>query len=235
MRLRDKFEYIEALKPDITIIQECEYQHESYFPGAKYIWIDRNRRKGLGVLSFSIQMETEDLFNDRLIYYLPLNLNSGQIKLLALWAYNHRAPGQFGENTHGQPYKAIEYYHNWLSGTKIIVAGDFNNSVIWDKPKGKNNFSAIDQSLSRYGLDSAYHKHYGLEMGKEIHGTLYHQKQAHKPYHIDYVYLNETAIHDVRIGDYETWITLSDHMPVIVDTNDFSPLTTGTPACPIVR
>jgi endonuclease/exonuclease/phosphatase family metal-dependent hydrolase len=46
------------------------------------------------------------------------------------------------------------------------------------------------------------------------------QRKREKPYHLDYCFLSRDLLErvtDVRVGEYEDWIGLSDHMPLIVD------------------
>ena len=56
---------------------------------------------------------------------------------------------------------------SWLGEGRSIVAGDFNNSVIWDKAGGRYNFADINYLLGRLGLESAYHAHTAESPGQE--------------------------------------------------------------------
>lgn len=218
LRLKDKFEFLEAHNPDIAIVQECESLPESFFPGARYHWAGKDQKKGLGVVDFTESSEVDQDYNENLAFFLPINLNGGRQKLLATWAFNHRAVTRFGQEYAGQPLRAFEHYYEWMKDSDLIVAGDFNNSAVWDKPKGNNNLSAIAGALSGHGLVSAYHEFTSAEFGKEDHATLYHTKKQEKPYHIDYVFLSSAkGLKDVSVGDYNTWISLSDHVPIIVE------------------
>ena len=40
-----------------------------------------------------------------------------------------------------------------------------------------------------------------------------------KPYHIDYMFYNNQGINNIEIGEFDDWISLSDHMPMILDIN----------------
>jgi endonuclease/exonuclease/phosphatase family metal-dependent hydrolase len=45
-------------------------------------------------------------------------------------------------------------------------------------------------------------------------------KKRERPYHIDYCFIPEPwvpSITSVEVGAYETWITASDHCPLVVD------------------
>ena len=52
----------------------------------------------------------------------------------------------------------LKYYKDWLlQDEKIIVSGDINNSVLWDRRDNTNNFKNINQKLNEFNFFSAYH------------------------------------------------------------------------------
>lgn len=217
LKLATKYDHLVGLQPDVAIVQECEELSERYFPDARYYWIGQNQKKGLGVLVFNQEATVDPSYKKQHAFFLPLNLRDGS-KILATWAFNHRAPGRFGEGFDGSALNAINCYHQWFGDGEVIMAGDFNNSVVWDKPNGKYNFADIDSRLSQLGLVSAYHSHHDVAFGKEPDGTLFHTKKRDRPFYIDYVYVNKsTQLQNVSVGVYDEWIQLSDHVPVIVD------------------
>ena len=101
------------------------------------------------------------------------------------------------------------------------MCGDFNSNSIWDKThrtKDKEG-NAKDQTnmnrkLESCNLISAYHKLNNEEQGKETQSTFYLYRHLDKPYHIDYVYAAEGIVTDLKIGDVDKWIKLSDHIPL---------------------
>ena len=97
-----------------------------------------------------------------------------------------------------------------------IIAGDFNNSVIWDKGTKESNFMNTNSTLQSLGYQSTYHQLTGEGFGAEKSATLYHTKNKNKQYHIDYIYLKGITALNLEIGAYEEWIMLSDHMPLSV-------------------
>jgi len=216
LKLSKKFDEIKLLNPDILIIQECEELPEDFFPNAKYYWTGHTKNKGIGVILFNNTAEIDASFNSKLDYFLPLNLDNG-IRLLATWSFTHRAEGRFGEGHVGHVSAAIEYYRNWLDGSKeAIICGDFNNSVIWDKGNKTSNFKNTNTTLESMGFKSSYHQLTNEEFGNEKCATLYHTKNQSKTYHIDYVFLKGLEPKKIEIGSYEEWIKFSDHVPVIV-------------------
>lgn len=216
LNLSNKFNAVRSLGADILIIQECEKLPEDFFPGAKYFWSGHSDKKGIGVLLFGMDAEIDESFNKNLDYFLPLNLDIG-IRLLAIWSFTHRAAKRFGEGHKGHVSDAIQYYKDWLmNGDKGIVAGDFNNSVIWDKGTKESNFINTNSALNSLGYQSTYHQLTGEEFGAEKSTTLYHTKKKDKRYHIDYIYLKGMSALNFEIGAYEEWIKLSDHMPLFI-------------------
>lgn len=216
LKLSSKFEAIKRLNADILIIQECEKLPKDYFPGAEYYWIGHQDNKGVGVVLFNLTAEIDKAFNDKLDYFLPLNLDN-DIKLLATWSFTHRAAGRFGDGHLGHVSDALSYYKDWLTETdQGIIAGDFNNSVIWDKGTKESNFMNTNSALQSLGYQSTYHQLTGEGFGAEKSATLYHTKNKNKQYHIDYIYLKGITALNSEIGSYEEWIKLSDHMPLSV-------------------
>ena len=124
-----KYEHIEYMDADVCIIQECEKLNEDYFPNSKFFWTGRIEKKGLGILIKNGSACLDSSHNQDLVNFLPIR--SDNLKILGVWAYNHRAK-KFGDNVSGETIKAIEFYKEWLSDGELpcIFGGDFNNSVI---------------------------------------------------------------------------------------------------------
>ena len=211
-----KYEHIESMDADVCIIQECEKLKEDYFPNSKFFWTGRIENKGLGVLVKNGSASLDSSHNPDLINFLPIR--SDNLKILGVWAYNHRAK-KFGDNVSGETIQAIEFYKEWLADGELpcVFGGDFNNSVIWDKPNNKNNFQNINTQLEGLGFASAYHTNTEDDFGCEESATFYHTKQESKKYHIDYLYVRSMESICIELGKYEDWIKLSDHSPLIVE------------------
>ena len=214
LNLVKKFEHIVKESPDIAIIQECEKLDENYFPNSKYFWLGKNEKKGLGVIVFNHSAKVSESLNEKLIYFLPIETDI--LNIIGVWAYNHRASPKFGDDFSGNTSDALTYYKALLSSnSKVLFAGDFNNSVIWDKGNKENNFSNINNTLNSLGLKSSYHEYSNEKFGEESKGTLFHTKKQNKPYFIDYIYYKDMNLSKVYVGQYDEWISLGDHMPVI--------------------
>ena len=216
LKFAKKFENLESMDADICIIQECEKLKQDYFPNAKYFWTGRIKNKGLGVLIKNSSASIDPIHNPDLINFLPIR--SDDIKILGVWAYNHRAK-KFGDDVSGETIQAIEFYKEWLVDGNLpcVFGGDFNNSVIWDKPNNQNNFQNINSKLEDLGFNSAYHSQTKDQFGSEETATFFHTKQESKKYHIDYLYLKSLKYRSVELGKYEDWIKLSDHVPIMIE------------------
>jgi len=217
--LSKKLDKLLELKPDVAVVQECEKELCGLPNGVSYQWFGNDPRKGLGVLNFGGPIEIDRSFNNSWTYFLPVNANG--FKILAVWAFNHRAD-KFGENSDGYPLSVLPQLDPWLTRSNTLILGDFNNSVVWDKPRGTNNFTDIASSLAQKGFRSAYHEYAGEGYGKESKSTFYHTKNQEKPYHIDYCFYPEAIdLVNVQISAFKDWVDHSDHAPLIVDIGPF--------------
>ena len=216
LKFKDKFELIESYDPDICFIQECEKLKSDFFPCYKYFWTGRNENKGLGVLSKKNNFFIDETHNKDLINFLPIK--SDNLKLLGVWSFNHRA-SKFGTGVSGSTVDAINFYRDWFgdNSERCIVAGDFNNSIIWDKKGNGNNFNNINDHFVDLGFVSNYHKLRGESFGKESSATFFHTKKESKKYHIDYIYSKNLNPLELKVGSYSEWISYSDHSPLIAE------------------
>ena len=216
LKFKEKFELVSSYNPDICFIQECEKLSDDFFPDHDYFWTGRNEKKGLGILIRKSNSFIDESHDKNLINFLPIK--SENIRLLGVWAYNHRA-SKFGSGVSGNTVDAIRFYKTWLSANdkKCIVAGDFNNSAIWDKKGNDNNFKNINDHLEDLGFISSYHNLNREDFGKESSATFFHTKKESKKYHIDYIYSKGLNPVELEVGSYSEWISYSDHSPLIVE------------------
>jgi exodeoxyribonuclease III len=227
MAFRKKAAFILALKPDILVVPECEHPDKLKFDdGVKQptaiFWHGINNNKGIGVFSYSgFTFKLHKSHDPAFRHVLPLVVTGGKINfiLFAVWANNpDDKDGQYVT----QVWKAIHYYDKLLSGTEIILAGDFNSNTIWDRPKREGNHSALVKKLEEKQIFSTYHEYYKLEQGKEKHPTLFMYRHQDKPYHLDYCFASDyfmQKLEKVQVGTYRKWTALSDHKPLIVTFN----------------
>ena len=115
--------------------------------------------------------------------------------------------------------EAILYYELILRAENVILAGDFNSNIIWDKLKRRINHSMVVKKLTSLNIFSTYHKHQNLAQGVEEHPTYYMYRHQHRPHHIDYCFASKELIEkleNVEVGTHEKWSPYSDHNPLIV-------------------
>lgn len=224
MAFRRKAVFIDSFNADIVVVPECEHPDKLKFtegtkqPTAK-VWFGNNLHKGLGIFSYNnYKLKTLDVYNKDLQIVVPIEATKGRLKfiLLAIWANNPNDPdGAYVE----QVWKAIHHYDDLLNNKKVILAGDFNSNTIWDRTRRIGNHSAVVDYLKYKGIESAYHLHQNQIQGKELRPTQFMYRHRDKPYHLDYCFASKWFLQrllSVEIGEYDTWIKHSDHMPVIV-------------------
>lgn len=224
MAFRNKYESILQYKPDILVIQECEHLEKLHFALEKFnpksaIWHGNNKHKGLGIFSFNDYHLTQaESFDENFEYVFPLIVTKQQksIHLFAIWAMPHRTNSK---GYIGQVWRAINFYSESLNDRTILI-GDFNSNAIWDDKRKIGNHTHVVNYLYSKDIISIYHDKMHCTHGKEKDPTLYLLKKIHKPYHIDYCFSSKSLIQSettIEIGLYKDWISLSDHMPLIVN------------------
>jgi exodeoxyribonuclease III len=224
MAFRKKATIILEHKPDILVVPECEHPDKFKFTDERLIptdmlWFGENKNKGLGIFSYSnYKFKLLRKHNKELKMIIPIAVTGGasDFTLYAVWANNPTDPdGQYVE----QVWKAIHYYNRRIKNKQTMLVGDFNSNTIWDRKYRIGNHSHVVKKLGRKGISSCYHLHHKQEQGKEQHPTFYLYKHKDKPYHLDYCFVSRdlgSRLQSVEIGEHETWIRHSDHVPVIV-------------------
>lgn len=233
MALHGKLAALRSLKPDIAVIPEAAApaivrDHAGLLVPDHVVWVGRHRRKGLMILAFGDWMVRLDpQYTDTLREIAPVHVDGPfPFRLLAVWAFNRG--DNFDEAGRGPILRSLDHYRDFVNSDRLVVAGDFNNNVLWDvKPKKPNNRHAhVVAALADRGLVSAYHHSRGIGQGNEPEPTLYWQtrRKDGRTYHIDYVFVPATwadRLAAVTVGEFEPWVGagLSDHVPLIVDVD----------------
>lgn len=217
---RRKFKYLEHFDADVLIIQECEdpiqAKDNAYKEWAKnYLWTGHNKNSGLGVFAKeNLELSMLDWPSDKFELFLPFRINQN-LSLLAVWTKQANSPtfqyiGQF--------WKYFQLNKELISAYKPIICGDFNSNKIWDKWDRWWNHSDVVSALSELGIESLYHVNHIQEQGAEKDATFYLHRKLEKPYHIDYAFLPKPFLNNasISIGGYKDWISISDHMPLLI-------------------
>lgn len=210
---RKKATLLLQYEPDILVVPECENPSCYAFPVEmtehySSYWTGASAPKGLGLFvkkPLSPQSpDTLSPFRD----FLPLRLKN--CNLIGVWTHK---PGYIED-----VYDLLSTQHE-LIGQRSILAGDFNSNSIWDRSHGAKCHSAVVRLLNNRGLVSVWHAYHSEEQGKETVPTYFHRRNPSAPFHIDYCFTPPSWIGSVSIGAQDEWLSLSDHMPLILDLN----------------
>jgi exonuclease III len=221
MAFAKKAHHVAAFKPDIAVIPECGECSVNALNDCGYIgmWVGSNRHKGLAV--FVREPWIPRLISkpeEKWIAAVDVEQSASPLRVIAVWAC--KVGSRKCDNYIGQVYKAFMKNADWFTCPKTIVAGDFNSNSIWDQARPVGNHTAVVKVLREHGLVSAYHEYFQEEQGSESKNTHDFRKNRNNAFHIDYVFIPKawrSKLCSVSIGEYDTWITESDHRPMIVD------------------
>lgn len=212
-------------KPDIAIIQECAepqvvQRKNSAFTPASSLWHGFSPHKGLGVASFGdYRVELDASFDEGNEIILPVRVHGPvRFNLLAVWSYNDRGKRGRRKMT-GPVLRALQSSGGFCrENHPLIVAGDFNNNVIWDHRHGANKMSDIFDALEEFGLVSLYHGTRNAIRGEEEPTLYWRDRKAHGPtYHIDYIFAPKCWIQagaTLHMGDFTPH---SDHIALTLE------------------
>ena len=230
MALDSKFDALLALEPHLAIVPECAEpdilrRKAPSFEFRDVEWTGENPTKGLGVFAFDkLTLRRHQSWDRTHHIMIPVEVRGPiAVNLLAVWAFNHRVPPSVTPNP-VTTETAIKKYAPFLSAATPLVAGDFNASAVWDKPRNPS-FASLNQTLSALEMFSAYHGSTGEAFGEERSPTLFWQRKPEQKYHIDYTYVHHTwreRVRRVDVGLAEAWLKHSDHAPLLVEV-DLSP------------
>jgi len=226
MRFRDDIERICQLKPDLLIIPESEKidRIDSKKLNSNGVsdtfWIGDNPNKGLAIFTFNnFKINIYEKYSEKFKYILPVTISKDSIsyRVIAVWTK------KVGKVIYTHQLKsALREYDNFLDFENIIVCGDFNSNLIWERSGVDSNHQDILDILSNKKIYSSYHSYFKEEQGKELKPTYYHYHKKDRPFHIDFCFLSSsllTKVKNIKIFKYEEWITSSDHVPIMVDIN----------------
>ncbi len=227
MRFRNDYAQALSYKPDIMVIPECETLDKIKAPETSdSYWIGDNFSKGLGVFTFNdFKIDLYDKYTDEFKYILPLIVSKGDTtyKLIAVWTKKVEDKKKNHINYIRQLHFALKEYESFIDDENVIITGDLNSNLIWERTGVDKNHQDVLDQLSDKNIYSSYHRFFKEEQGKETQGTYFHYHKENRPFHIDFCFLSEnilTRLVNVEIGKFKDWIHLSDHVPMIIDTDD---------------
>jgi exodeoxyribonuclease III len=213
-----KAERLVALKPSVAVVQECLRTSLDGLPG-QWHWVGPEK-KGLAVVAmppWHIRRSCEACG-----YWITAAEIDGPCRFLVLgvWACQY---GDCPEDRYiGQVYKAILQHPEWFGDLPVVMAGDFNSNSIWDRKRHVANHTAVVGLLEQAGLVSAYHHFFKQKQGQETRPTQFLYRHPKRGFHIDYIFIPKTwaeRLSVVKVGERRKWLSLSDHLPLIVDVD----------------
>ncbi|WP_081624489.1 endonuclease/exonuclease/phosphatase family protein [Thioalkalivibrio sp. AKL10] len=240
--LRNKLDAISRLDADVLVVQECEDPAHStpafHQWAGNYLWAGESRHKGIGIFprnghsvralhwsgnfqlpglsgtSPALEWATNDLK-----LFLPFVLDENQV-FIAVWT---KGSNQQAFRYIGQFWKYLQIHREQIRQHQAVIVGDFNSNTVWDRPDQWWNHTDVVSELEAIGLRSLYHHQFDESQGGESQATFYLQRNANKPYHIDYAFVphDQLAQSAIEIGyptDY--WLKVSDHMPLLLTWQD---------------
>jgi hypothetical protein len=214
-RLAVKGPPVQALSPDLVVLQECARPQAGE---TGWLWFGDNPRQGIGVWAapgYRLRPLPPRPGVPR--YTVPLKVTRPRPFLLfAVWA--HKDPAY--------PYvraviRAVEIYRDLIASQPTVILGDFNSNAQWNRAReDARDHAYLVRLLTELGLVSTYHRFHGEEHGAESRPTLYLLRSETRPYHVDYCFIPKAwgkRLTEVRVGSYADWRHLSDHRPLVVD------------------
>jgi Endonuclease/Exonuclease/phosphatase family len=220
MAFDQKRHLIQNPPPDIAVIPECSQSsiQSSVKENVDCRWFGENPHKGLGVMvakPWQILRSQEPKHK----WIVPVWIG-GPTNFLLLAVWTARIKESHERSYIGQLCEAVRGNPSWFNEESVVLCGDFNSNVIWDKTRRVDNHSFVVKFLAERNIVSAYHHYFSELEGEEKRPThfFYHQKK--RGYHIDYVFLpSEWAkrIKVVEVGEHQQWAKYSDHVPLVVE------------------
>lgn len=211
--LQRKLDAVSSLEPDIAVLSECPGSVAE--PGRAVDFREPNARYGVQVRAFG------DYRVERISPALaPTFVNPVRVigphsfTLLAVWTWP--APTYIKAFDIG-----FSAYEHLLLEQNSVVAGDFNGSPYFDRPRTKLKWADQFSRLESHGLVSAYHHTRGLLCTAQCEPTHVHRSPGYDPVHIDFCFVPESwsgSSLKATIANEVAWAGLSDHFPIIVDT-----------------
>ena len=219
MALLRKAESLLALNPDIAVVQECSKKSvdDLRSHGLSGLWFGTNVNKGLAVLC-GRGWNPEFVNAPFGKWVVPVRVHGAGVdfNLLAVWACP--VGTKRADNYIGEVHRCLVKHAGWFRKATMVVAGDFNSNVRWDRNRPGRNHTEVVRILESHGMISAYHSHHEEEQGAETRPTYYFYRHQDKPFHIDYVFAPKGwRLGAVEVGSFQEWGHLSDHVPLVVD------------------
>lgn len=222
---RKKAARMEALRPDVLVVQEVEkLAGELFLDGERqptFLWRAPvcGSIRGLAVLSYS-GVELRPAFDESnpLHGFYPFEARRGDLEFHVAGVWTFQTRGSRG-TSYRQAQEGVEKYADWLVEKPSIILGDFNTNASY---KDSGTWRSLWERLEPLGFTSAYHEFFGEPFGAESCPTHFHKGHESEPWHLDYCFIPaawKDRLRRVEVGDFSSWKGVSDHRPVVVDVD----------------
>ena len=222
MALRQKFDRLLELRPDVAVVQECADPAgtKGWRPDcAAYDWIGFNPAKGLGIFTFGdLTLTRHASYSQTVALYLPVTVAGGcRFNLLGLWAAD---PRKVPDGATNDPAAALRHYRSFLAAGPAFVAGDFNRLPQQMSVRRGGPGSSVVDLLAGAGLTNADFAMSDASGQPALRRTHFHQRKFARGFVVDYIFVPATAVARLtafEVRDPHDWITWSDHVPLVAE------------------
>lgn len=140
---------IEALNPDVILLQEVAKKDVAASDHPFAAWSGSNPHKGLGVLGVTkARYKVTEAADPSLPWHIPFSVDG--LNIIALWAHQHTKDLRYVRVTH----EIVDRHADFLSEGSALLMGDFNSNTIWDKVHPGRNHTMLVEKLNGLGLSS---------------------------------------------------------------------------------
>jgi len=229
MKFREDLEKIFPLEPDVLVISECENINRLKLPRkdipmpSDHYWIGDNESKGLAIFTFNgFKISLYENYSNEFKYILPVHITRDKesYNLMGVWTKKVGDRKRGHNNYIRQVHLSLIQYEEFVQSDNVIICGDFNSNLIWERTGVDNNHQVVLDQLADKNIHSAYHHYFNEEQGKESIPTYYHYHKQDRPFHIDFCFLSQNLLNNLNrleLGDFNEWTALSDHVPMTIE------------------
>lgn len=183
MGFAKKRHLLEALEPDVAILQAVSLKAITESDAPFNTWVGSKPSKGLGVLGYTDRDFEEHLAGSLLPWHLLLTVDG--LHIVALWPRRLTSRSSYT----GLAHEVVDRHKDFLQHEKALLIGDFNSTANWGHQHKGGSHSQLVGKLEDIGLCSVHHDHEDVEQGREPHPTFYQDRDAERPHHVDYAFL----------------------------------------------
>ncbi|MBX3071848.1 MAG: endonuclease/exonuclease/phosphatase family protein [Thermomicrobiales bacterium] len=214
MALRRKLDPLLALQPDVLVVPECSESDILAAGGSSAFWVGQSRNKGLGVVVYGKHKTSLDP-SCNLLWPWFLNIRVGNVRLMAVWASVKSNQWRYVRVAH----QMLDCSEAFLAAPRAVAIGDFNSNAIFDRKHAAFTHTRMVERFAELDMRSLYHHQGGEPHGEESVPTHYLYRHQNKPFHLDYAFVSKRLAtrSTLTIGATEEWLSLSDHVPLILD------------------